>query len=223
MRADDQDKSAQAPTATRKLADKLFLGPEFLTWLYFTLLEEGMEIDVPSAFPAGTAEEEAIVQFQVGKRAQLRTIDASGARVSLAGPGLDDNGEILQAIRRGALLESLALEVSIQSRVYGFTLKADDGGLIGVKLPDLFSEPDEDEGAVPIDPLEKKKAKRRPRLPLEDVLALRMQCLTELERVLDVLFERFVTRRVARAWRTEDVAGIRKRVAAGLRQRLVEI
>lgn len=223
MRADDQDKSAQAPTATRKLADKLFLGPEFLTWLYFTLLEEGMEIDVPSAFPAGTAEEEAIVQFQVGKRAQLRTIDASGARVSLAGPGLDDNGEILQAIRRGALLESLALEVSIQSRVYGFTLKADDGGLIGVKLPDLFSEPDEDEGAIPIDPLEKKKAKRRPRLPLEDVLALRMQCLTELERVLDALFERFVTRRVARAWRTEDVAGIRKRVAAGLRQRLVEL
>lgn len=223
MRADDQDKSAPAPAAARKLADKLFLGPEFVTWLYFTLLEEGMEISLPTAFPAGTEEEEAQVQFQVGKRAQLRSIDATGAKVSLSGPGLDDNGEILQAIRRGALLEILSLEVSIQSRVYAFTLKADDGGLVAVKLPDLFSEPDEDEGALPVDPLEKKKAKRRPKLPLEDVLALRMQCLSELELVLDALFERFVTRRVARAWRSEDVAGIRKRVAAGLKQRLVEV
>lgn len=223
MRADDQDKSAPAPAAARKLADKLFLGPEFVTWLYFTLLEEGMEISLPTAFPAGTEEEEALVQFQVGKRAQLRSIDATGAKVSLSGPGLDDNGEILQAIRRGALLEILSLEVSIQSRVYAFTLKADDGGLVAVKLPDLFSEPDEDEGALPVDPLEKKKAKRRPKLPLEDVLALRMQCLSELELVLDALFERFVTRRVARAWRSEDVAGIRKRVAAGLKQRLVEV
>lgn len=222
MRADDQDKSAPAPAAARKLADKLFLGPEFVTWLYFTLLEEGMEMALPTAFPPGTDEEEAVVQFQIGKRAQLKSIDATGAKVSLSGPGLDDNGEILQAIRRGALLEILSLEVSIQSRVYAFTLKADDGGLVAVKLPDLFSEPDEDEGAIPVDPLEKKKAKRRPKLPLEDVLALRMQCLGELERVLDALFERFVTRRLARAWRSEDVAGIRKRVAAGLKQRLVE-
>jgi hypothetical protein len=222
MRADDQDKSAPAPQQARKLADKLFLGPEFLTWLYFTLLEEGLQLEIPAAFPAGTEDEETLVGFEIGKRAQLKSIDATGARVSLSGPGLDDNGEILQAIRRGALLEILSLSISIQSRVYSVTLKADDGGFVGVKLPDLFSEPDEDEGAVPVDPLEKKKPKRRPKLPLEDVLALRMQCLTELERVLDELFARFVTRRVARGWRSEDVAGIRKRVAAGLRQRLVD-
>lgn len=223
MRADDKDKSAAAPPAARKLADKLFLGPEFLTWLYFTLLEEGLELELPAAFPPGTEEDEAVVQFQIGKRAQLKTVDATGARVTLAGPGLDDNGEILQAIRRGALLEMLSLELSIQSRVYAFTLRAEDGGMVGVKLPDLFSEPDEDEaGAIPVDPLEKKKARRRPKLPLEDVLALRMQCLTELERVVDALYTRFITRRVARAWRSEDVAGIRKRVASGLRQRLID-
>ena len=223
MRSDDADRSAPAPAPVRKLAEKLFLGPEFVTWLYFTILEEGGHIDVSSAFTDDTPEDDRIIEVQVGKRAQLKSIDASGARVSLAGPGLDDSGEILQAIRRGALLDVLSLEMSIQSRVYAFSLKADDGGLVSVKLPDLFSEPDEDSGPIPHDPLERKRQKRRPKLPLEDVLALRMQCLTELERVLDVLFERFVTRRLARAWRTEDVAGIRKHVALGLKDRLVDV
>jgi hypothetical protein len=221
MRADDVDKSAPAPAAVRRLMEKQFIGAEFLTWLYFTLLEEGLEVALPGAFPPGTPEEEASVGFQIGKRMSLRAIDASGARVSLTGPGLDDSGEILQAIRRGAHIEVLSLELAIQSRVYGFTLRADDGGFVSVKLPDLFSEPEDQEAAV-VDPLQPKKKKRRPKLPLEDVLALRMQCLSELERVLDVLFERFVTRRLARAWHSEDVQRMRKHVARGLKARLVD-
>jgi hypothetical protein len=222
MRADDQDKSAPAPPAVRKLADKLFLGPEFVTWLYFTLLEEELEVALPSVVPKDTPEEDTLVQFGIGKRVQLKSVDATGAKVALSGPGLDDNGEILQAVRRGALIDVMSLECSIQSRVYAFTLKADDGGLVALKLPDLFSEPDED-GATIEDPLAPKKRKRRPKLPLEDVLALRMQCASELENVIDALFERFVTRRLARAWHTEDVAGIRKKVATGLKARLVDL
>ena len=222
MRADDKDQSAPAPPAVRRLAEKMFLGSEFVTWLYFTLLQEGFEIPLPNIFPKDTDEEETIVRFAIGKRAALRTLDATGARVALTGPGLDDNGELLQAIRRGALIDVLSLEMSIQSRVYAFTLRAEDGGLVGVKLPDLFSEPDEDGDTIE-DPLAPKRKQRRPKLPLEDVLALRMQCLAELERVIDAMFEKFVTRRLARAWHTEDVAGIRKKVAAGLKSRLVEL
>ena len=221
MRADDKDQSAPAPPAVRKLAEKLFLGSEFVTWLYFTLIKEGFQVALPAMFPKDTPEEDAVVSFAIGKRASLRTLDGTGARVALTGPGLDDNGEILQAVRRGALIDVLALECSIQSRVYAFTLRAEDGGLVGVKLPDLFSEPDEDGDTIE-DPLAPKKRKRRPKLPLEDVLALRMQCLAELEQVIDAMFDRFVTRRLARAWHTEDVAGIRKKVAAGLRSRLVD-
>src|SRR5262245_41097970 len=138
MRPDDKDKSAPAPASARKLADKLFLGPEFLTWLYFTILDEEFELAIPGAFPEGTPDDDALIGFSVGTRVQLKTIDATGAKVALSGPGLDDSGEILQAIRRGALVDTLSLEVAIQSRVYGFTLRGDDGGLVGVKLPDLF-------------------------------------------------------------------------------------
>jgi hypothetical protein len=113
--------------------------------------------------------------------------------------------------------------MSLGHRVYSFTLRADDGGITGIKLPDLFSEP-EDEGAAELrDPLAPPQKKRRPKLPLEDILALRMQCLDELEAVVDALFARFVTRRLARAWHTDDVVGIRKAVALGLKARLVDV
>jgi hypothetical protein len=226
MRADDVDKSAPAPESVRRLADKVFLGPEFVTWLYFTLLEEGLEIELPGAFVASTgvqAPEDNIVRFAIGKRTVLKTLDPSGAKCTLSGPGLDDNGELLQAIRRGALVDSLSLEAAIDSRVYAFSLNANDGGLSGVKLPDLFTDQeDEDEAAVQalIGPPMKKKS--RPKLPFEDVLTLRMQCLDELERVIDALFERFVTRRLARAWVSEDVRSIRRRVSVGLKARIPE-
>lgn len=222
MRADDQDKSAPAPPKVKKLADKQFLGPEFLTWLYFTLLEEGLELALPSAFPKNTPEDETVVQFGIGKRMALKTVDASGTRVSLSGPGIDDSGEALQAVRRGALVDTLALDLQIQSRVYTISIRGDDGALT-VKLPDLFSEPEDAEAATVEDPLAPKKKKRRPKLPLEDILALRMQCAEELERVLDALYEKFLVRRLARAWNTDDVARMRKHVATGLKNRLVDV
>ncbi len=229
MRPDDQDKSAPAPPAPekiRRIADKMFLGSEFLTWLYFTILEEGGAIDFGDALPepmrpAPDDEGKCEVLFAIGKKAVLKTVDSGGARVTLAGSGLDDNGEILQAIRRGALLDTFSIDMSLGHRVYAFTLRADDGGLVGVKLPDLFSEP-EDQGAAIHDPLKPPTKKRRPKLPLEDILALRMQCLDEVEAVVDALFARFITRRLALAWQTDDVATIRKNVARGLKARLVE-
>lgn len=216
MRGDDQDKSAPAPPAVQRIADKLFLGPEFLTWLYFTLFEEGFEVALPDAFPPGSeVPDGGIVRFAVGKRVTLKPQDLSGPKVALSGPGLDNNGEVLQAVRRGALVESLSLDTAIGNRVYSYTLNGADGSLSGVKLPDLFSEPEEQglDGETP--------KQKRPRLPFDAMLELRMSCLDELERVIDALFARFVTRRVARAWQTEDVRAIKKRVAVGLKARLI--
>jgi len=227
MRPDDQDKSAPAPDAVRKVADKLFLGAEFLTWLYFTIVDEGGALDVGDALPEAQRpppDDDGVsrVLFAIGKKATLKTVDAGGAKVSLNGAGLDDNGEILQAVRRGALIDVLALDMSLGQRVYSFTLRSDDGGFVGVKLPDLFSEPEDQDAMALRDPLAPAPKKRRPKLPLEDILALRMQCLEEVEAVIDALFARFVTRRLARAWHSEDVVGIRKAVAVGLKARVVD-
>jgi hypothetical protein len=222
MRADDQDKSAPAPPAVRRLLEKQFLGPEALTWIYFSLLEEGLELSLAEAFPKDTSDDEAVVRFQIGKRMALKAVDASGARVSLSGPGLDDSGEVLQAIRRGALVDVLSLDVQVQSRTYSVVMRGEDGAL-SVKLPDLFSEPEDAQAATVDDPLAPKKPKRRPQLPLEEILALRMQCADEIERVLDALFHKFLVRRLARAWQNDDVQRMRKHIAGGLKQRMVDV
>jgi hypothetical protein len=218
MRADDKDASAPAPAAVTRLTEKAFLGPEFLTWLYFTLLENEFHLTMGTEVSTLKDSDDKSVQFAIGKRVALASLEAAAAKVGLSGPGLDDNGEVLHAVRRGALIDTLSLEMSIGSRVYAFTLRGSDGSVASLKLPDLFSEPEEDD--LVVDPLEPQKKKRRPKLPLEDILALRMQCADEVEEVIDALFARFVTRRLARAWQTEDVTSIRKRVTTGLKARV---
>jgi hypothetical protein len=219
MRADDQDKSAPPPAHVPRLADKMFLGAEFLTWVYFTLIENGFNLDVGDALPVDARPVDNEVQFAIGKRVLLVQVDGTGAKVTLAGTGLDNSGELLQAVSRGALIDALAIDIAISQRVYSLRLRADDGGIQALKLPDLLSEQDDEDDPMR-DPLSPPKRKRRPRLPLEDVLSLRMTCAEEVEAILDALFNRFITRRLARAWQAEDIAAIRGAVAEGLQARL---
>lgn len=203
-----------------RIVDKMFLGPEFLTWLYFAALDDrGVTIDAD----AMTANKETM-QVVVGKKVSLRDVTAEGARVSLAGTGLGDSGELLQAVRRGANIESLAMDMAIGNRVYSFTLGA-DGGFSSVKIPDLFTDEggeDAKVGEVGADGNEVKKKKRRPKLPTEDILELRMQCLDELENVIDALFAEFLERRLSSdAW-ARDQRAILQCVGDGLRSRLLQ-
>lgn len=193
MRADDQDKSAPPPKAGARPADKLFLGPEFLTWLYFFLEEVGFELDVG----------DDLVRFAIGRRTVLTHLDAQGARVALTGPDLDDAGELFTAVRRGAFIDLLSLQLLISERVYEVSFRADGG--FSVKVPDLTS--DGEDG-------------HKRRLDAADLLDLRMMVLDDVERVMDDLFRRFVTRRLARAWHTEDLKSMRRAVADRL-QRMV--
>lgn len=160
------------------------------------------------------------VRFAIGKRSTLKTHDGSGARIAISGPGLDDSGELLQAIRRGAYIDVLALQIQVSERVYELSVNA-DGSIVGLKLPDLFSQDDDtdDSHRVRLDD-ESKRRTPKPRFDAADVLALRCLCMDEVEAVIDSLFQRFMTKRLARAWASEDLRAIRKSVAARLAARL---
>jgi hypothetical protein len=199
MRADDQDKSAPAPKEGARPIDKLFLGPEFLTWLYFFLESEGFEATVSGE----------LVRFAIGKRTVLSSPE-EGARVALSGPDLDDSGELLQAVRRGALIDVLSLQMAMGERVYEFALTS-DGGISGLKLPDLMTGEDGEGGT----------GARRP--DAADILDLRMMAHDDVETVVDDLFSRFVTRRLAGAWQSEDLRSMRRAVATGLKARLAKV
>ncbi len=198
--------------------EKSFLGPEFMTWLYFYLFEEGFELQLKEAFPEGAAPEGNIVRFAIGKKVKLTAQDTGGPAATVDGSGLDNNGEVLQAVRRGALIKLLALDMAVGNRVYSFTLDGSDAGFSGMKLPDLFTDPNEDEAK---DAVTGDKKLRRPKLPFDAVLELRMMCIAEAENVVDALFERFLHRRTGRTWQTDDMAMIRRVISRGLEARLL--
>lgn len=197
--------------------DKMFLSQEFLTWLYFAALaDHGVTIDANAMAKDGQE-----MDVVVGKRVALRDFDASSARVTLQGAGLNDSGEVLQAVWRGACVDTLSMEMAIGHRVYSFTLSV-DGGIFNIKLPDLFTDPgdgQEKAGEVGADGKEVKR-KRKPKLPIEDIVELRMQCCDELEDVLDALFSEFMSRRIdPEAW-VRDQQAIAKTISDGLQARV---
>lgn len=198
--------------------DKMFLSQEFLTWLYFAALaDHGVSIDANAMTKDGQE-----MNVVVGKKVALRDFDSSGVRVSLSGFGLSDSGEVLQAVWRGACVDTLSMEMSIGNRVYSFTLGV-EGGVFNFKLPDLFTDPDEGQagqvGEVGSDGKEVKR-KRRPKLPLEDVIELRMQCCDELEDVIDALFAEFLRRRLDPETWVNDQQAISEAIANGLQARV---
>jgi hypothetical protein len=200
--ADDKPTTEEEIRAATRVFDKLFLGSEFATWLYFYLQAEGFEVSLPEAFPDREAGAPAggVVEFAVGKRVVLRTLDGSGTRVGLAGPGLDDSGELYQAVMRGAYIDVLRVALGVGERVYEATVHA-DGGLSGVKLPVVFAGAED-------------------KVDLGDILSVRSACLDEVEQIVDALYQRFVNRRLAQAWRTEDLKGVDKRIRDGISARL---
>lgn len=198
----------------------LFLAPEFLTWLYFAVIDhDGVVVDfdeVARAASGGKAEE---MEIAIGGK--LKLAGDAGPTATLAGAGLSDNGEVLQAVRRGAFVDSLAFDFSIGHRTYSVTLLQD--GTRTVKLPDVFTDPAEDEhvdaAGAPIDPLAKPAKKARPKLPIEDVIDLRVLMLDEVDSVLSALFAAFMRRRVDAAEWENDVRAIRQAVVDGLARR----
>jgi len=196
--------SARSP-ANVPIHEKEFLGSEFLTWLYFHLTSNAWALHVANGYDGDP------IQFALGKRVALRRLDQTGARVVLSGSELDGGGELLQAIQRGALIDEMALGVAIGSRVYSVTLGA-DGGLSGVALPDLFTEPEEDG----IDPDEPAEAPRTRRFDISEIVELRAFSFADVEDVLDELFASFLFRRLSPAMAEADADAMRATVARGL-------
>lgn len=207
MRPDDKDNSSSLPRI--KLA---FLGPEFLTWLFFHIDQEGGEIDLEKLAPGSDLKD--TMRIAVGKRISLKPLVDSELRVVVSSAMLDDSGEVLSAIRSGAYVDSLMIDTVIGERIYNFTLNASDGSISQVKMRFVFDEKDQDEDFSPEGKVNKSKAKAK--LGEEELILLRMSALDEIEDIVDGLFGRFLTRRLAQAFISEDISTIRRTVARGL-------
>lgn len=157
-----------------------FLGPEFLTWLYFHI-------------------DELNEKLAIGRRVVLKPLNSEEQKVTIASARLEDSGELLQAVRGGAYVESLALDLVIDERIHSFTLNALDGSISGVKTQGLDKSQGDSQEA--------------------DVI-IRMSNLDEIEDALNRIFARFVELRLGLTFMTESIQAIRDSVSEGLKAKL---
>jgi hypothetical protein len=215
MRADDQDSLGyRGKVPHLKLA---FLGPEFLTWLYFHIDQVGGEIPLSELLATKSPIQETL-RIAIGKRMALKPLTSDDIRVSISSPMLDDSGEVWQAIRAGAYIDSLSLDFVLGERIHSLTLNASDGAISNAKTRQLFeiNDHDADELSDPSQPTETPKTNWND----EESILIRMSNLDEIEDILNGLFSRFLTRRLAQAFVSQDISAIRQSIAAGLKAKL---
>jgi len=183
-----------------------FLGPEFLSWLYFHLDEKGGEIRFSDYSKQKVTFEETF-RMCVGNRALLRPLNGSAASVAVTGTSVDDSGEVLQAFRAGALVDALSLEIHFSQTVYTFTINAKDASISQFRsLQPFANESKEDDVEQEVED--------------EANVIIRMSALDEIEAIIDALFHEFVQRRIHQAFVTTDLANMRRTVSEGLQSKL---
>ena len=162
-----------------------FLGPEFLTWLWYAI-----ETD-PDGIKAAAMGRGLLT---VGDRIVLESsADQPAERVTITGENAD-LGEGIVALRKGALVAELRLHYMAGDQEWRFSLKGDTLALMGLKTPRSVpvESPDEVEGAV----VEK------------------VGLCDEVVRLLDSLFLRFIKLRVSERWREKAVPGMKAWIKA---------
>lgn len=193
-----------------------FLGPEFLSWLYFYLDEKGGELRF-SEFSKAKVTFEDSFRMCIGNHAALRPLHGSSSSVTVKGAAVDDSGEVLQAFRAGALVDTLSLEIHFSQSVYTFLVNAKDGSIsqfrsiqpFAEKAPSAFEMQDKEEDVPGMQEIED-----------EGNVLIRMSALDEIETILDVLYRQFLERRIQHAFISQDLANMRRSVSAGLQSKL---
>lgn len=150
------------------LNEKMFLGQEFLTWLWW-LCEQETPLELEPGRP---------VELLLGDRLLLGPVQGrEGTRLTVKGSE-QTLAEAREGLRRGKLVESLKLGLLVDGEEMWLNLKAADLGVSGLKLPPVRGgEGDERDEAG---------------LWLERIALIDLAVST-----LDALFQRFIEQRVA--------------------------
>lgn len=123
------------------LEQKIFLGQEFLTWLWFLLESEG----------GAEIKDLGWVELTLGERLVLGpAMGADGSRVTVSGAE-GSLAEAREALRQGKLVEALRLGLEIHGEEYALNLEAAELTVKSLKLPTtagLGEEPEGLEGLV---------------------------------------------------------------------------
>lgn len=149
------------------LNQKVFLGQEFLTWLWYLGENEG----------GADLGELNWVEVSLGERLVLGpAMGAEGSRVTVSGAE-SSLAEAREALRQGKLVESLRLNLEIHGEEYGLSLDAAELAVKSLKLPSAARMGEDPEG-------------------LEGLALERVAMMESALKAVDGLFKLFLTARL---------------------------
>jgi len=161
------------------IAEKRFLGQEFLTWLWWKSEERGGTIELPGKEDVTVVfEKHMLLEFGEGESSEK--IICSGLQAELQ--------EARTGLQMGKKLEQARILINYNNYEFGFTLAAALMEFRNVRLPKTEST-EKDKSANPEE--------------VEGMILERVFLFEELTRVVNVLFLMFLKVRISEEWREE--------------------
>jgi hypothetical protein len=185
-----------------RIEKRRFVGREFLLWLWFEseLFEGNLQTEEHGSFG-----------FWVERQIVL-TSGKEGTRIKGSQPAA--GREAKESLRRGKLPESAGFRIVVGSEESSFTLKAEQLGIAGLKLPTLLGQAEDAPAPLLDGPPRLVKRKREDRARQEsresdeehESFYERMNLTRETEARLEALFRTFVALRLGEEWSQVVVA-----------------
>ncbi|MGL4207950.1 MAG: hypothetical protein ACRCTY_01045 [Candidatus Adiutrix sp.] len=168
--------------------EKIFLGQEFLTWLWAVSEINGNLLNVK---PQGA------IELWVENRLHLESGDGNNKKtVTCQAPG-NEWAEAHTALRQGKKLTKARLRVRTEEKEWGLSLTADTLTPQSVKFPKTFAESEEDENDSLIGKF------------LE-----RVALLSELTAIIQSLYKDFLQLRLSPLWSETELPRLNKWLAS---------
>ncbi|MDR1038767.1 MAG: hypothetical protein LBR80_01105 [Deltaproteobacteria bacterium] len=171
--------------------DKMFLGEEFLTWLYLASESGGGTVRLPSGDKVELFFENSL-KLSSGQGPSKRSV----AITTPLEPSDPDWDEAYAAIGNNKKVTRGTLRVKSEGREWRLSLPSDSCTPQGVKLAAVKDAADTDD------------------LGLAGLFLDRVGLLSELLDILEALFESFLKIRISPAWETDELPRLEKHIAA---------
>lgn len=186
------------------------LGCEFLTWSFLLLDRDDAEIQIKGITKDVLFKQEA--HIALGKRLVTCMPQVKEQKTSVNSPILEASHEAFASIRNGHMIESLAISIQMASLSVVLNLHAQDFAITQAQIKSDYGKETLSEDEKSLDEHEQNR----------EEIFLRLAAIDDAERVLNALFEHFLSLRLNEQTYKRELAMMRAQVDKRLGSYLAE-
>jgi hypothetical protein len=181
-----------------------FLGYEFLSWCFLLLDREDSGRLVDSITKDLLFKTE--LRIVLGQSMVTCLLNHKEQKTSLRNPLLEESHEAFASLRNGHVIESLALALNMGELALTVVLHAQDFGLSQVKIKNAFDSENLSDGEDELNEQERNR----------EEIFLRMAALDDAERIINALYEHFLSLRLNDSSYSQELKLMRSQIEGRL-------